>query len=66
MGETSEIGSQGPSIPAAIDNTFKLSTFIPETVLTEVESSHAKAVKNDDATTETATWDNACAEDFDT
>ena len=34
-------------------------------MLPEVQSSHAKAVKNDDATTETAMWDTACVEKFD-
>jgi hypothetical protein len=44
---------------------FKLSTFIPDTVLREVRASHVKAVKNDDAVTETGMWDTACVAQFD-
>ena len=47
------------------ENAFKLSTFIPETIIQEVKAAHTKAVKNDDAATETEMWDQACVAGFD-
>ena len=47
------------------DSVFKLSTFIPATTIREVKVAHSKAVKNDNAATETDIWDQACVAGFD-
>ena len=60
----SELGETKDSSLAS-DDVFKLSTFIPETTIQEVKASHSKAVKNDDAATETEMWDKACIAGFD-
>ena len=46
------------------DPSFKLSTYVPEIILKELSASHVKAVKNDDAATETEMWDTACVPNF--
>ena len=46
------------------DPSFKLSTYVPEVILKELSASHVKAVKNDDAATETEMWDTACVPNF--
>ena len=46
------------------DTSFKLSTYVPDVILKELSASHVKAVKNDDAATETAMWDTACVPNF--
>jgi hypothetical protein len=65
LGDTPAVESYGHNKSVLIDSAFKLSTLIPATMLTEVKSFYAKAVKSDDAAMESAMLDTACVEEFD-